>query len=1149
MTTTTRTAIQTANGLTHQLILLIEGYSNAITDGPTALAVSALAGTEWTAAIGGLQVQWDWEQRFDPWDEDVIQVDGLSFAVMDEDNTDTFGIAVFGSDAGAKTRLTASLPAHDAVGVVQVQSTSAFASSGTVHIGTEAISYTGKTSTTFTGCTRGRYSPFKANTETASRYGREHQLQLIGDGQGTTFQTKVTSVPSVWKGRGVAIWIHRNVGGTLDLQAEAQCVWQGRIRDVRDSSSGLTIVDCDDYRSKLKETVLLGDQFSFKAREGLWLKTGWQFNASDLKSGTQYTANPLKVVAGTPSGPNQIATGYVTLDQLADALNQWWEAERTAGRLGHVWNWSSLVDTTEGRRSVFRWTSGGSGLNWTKFKTPHKDVQAFMGWTGVNFASPNSELWGWDGTGAEDAISPETPFRTYLPQQQAWYVKIDDVRGSLFNNQPFWPPEAGNQTTAGTYAIMQVNGGPIAVFSKIDDETFQFGHSNDFLDEIAGVAWDSDPVLADTNWYRAIRADQDGEIRFKQIALISGKLSTVLSKLFASTGTTGYNHATYDAYPAQLGAAIPWGLLGSTWTQSVGNLAESHGTGHGSVLLVIEKPTRLTEVIACELRARLSTIVLKDAAFKIATWGTPLAAQATHSLTVGNKASPADARDDQVTVCNETSEALVNVIKIEYNRDLKGGYKDVVIIRHQASISELGTEKAYTIKMRNTFGARASTSESVDELVDGLIGAISMFAYPLRVLKRTIDMSLFEGIAPGDFGTISDDFARDPTTGERGLSSKAHLLLSHRVDWGGYEMDSDNVRPPVAEVEVLILPVTSIAAYCPCAEIDDTANTGGYTGGYNGGSSIALYEHVHSLSSETADALRFNNGDAVEVIQVDADDPDAPLRWTANIDEVADSTHITLDAPLTGFDSTKRYRIRSRSYSSAVTVQRANVYQADDADGMIEDLANPYVYGQAQQAGDWESEADDGTELPALYSSYAFGDGVAFDTGYEMDAARLANNLASYRTAICLNTMSRTVSAAGTGSFTRKVISVIPINIGPFALGSTQRYIRARPFLRRGAAGGYVKLWATLCRRRPLGYSFTTTDDNDPQYTLVGPMSGTGWWETASTSWASHTLGYLDFSIGVLDPLTGGGFLVLEAEPNVEIRGLSMLQLMPITTP
>jgi hypothetical protein len=87
-------------------------------------------------------------------------------------NEITFPHGAFHQDG--YTTLSTTIPNGSSTAAIVVASTSGFLSAGTLYIGSELINYTGKTATTFTGITRGRYSS-SASSHTAGVYVSEAQ--------------------------------------------------------------------------------------------------------------------------------------------------------------------------------------------------------------------------------------------------------------------------------------------------------------------------------------------------------------------------------------------------------------------------------------------------------------------------------------------------------------------------------------------------------------------------------------------------------------------------------------------------------------------------------------------------------------------------------------------------------------------------------------------------------------------------------------------------------------------------------------------------------------------------------------------------------------------------------------------------------------
>lgn len=1128
---TTLTALQSGRGPKLATVMLVEGYPKIITDWkPLSAVVTAYADSDWNEAIGGLNIHTPIRQRFRPWSS-AVDVGSLTVEVLDA--TDDFGTKVFGTGAGEETYLTADISATATT--IPVLSTAAFDPSGIIHIGTEKILFDGTTATSFTDCVRGLHAPLKANTVSDTRFARTWTLPNADDGQGSSIPIRVTSAPRTWRGRQVTIMVHRVVDGVLDVYAQAERIFIGRIVTTRDTSNGAVVLELEDARAYIRDKTILAQQWNARVREGVRLVAGMTFSATDQKAGNVLDANDLVVVAASP-GANEILEGWYTIDQLGDALNDWLADELGAARLNLTWTIypRAFPSNANGEmRCRIRWSNGSTTSTNDGFLTfPSAKVSTFLGFAGQLQVGEN-----WQDDAVKTFDSPERPLRIAMTGSVA---ELEDIRGEWINNSSLygWPSAFGVAPDAGLHtdsmAVLRLGtSGPMAVFEAVDDADDPTQINLLAIPSVLGRAGAAPWTDADS--YLRVYADDDREIRFYQVIWLRAPANGLLNRIFASSGTSGYNHATFDAYPQQLGAAIPWDALGSTWTQSLAAL------GIDALTMMIDKPTRLTDLIGCEFVARAAMIVMKSGRLRVASWGTPIASLASFTLAESDKGAPLDAKDDQRCVRDDDDEFMCNFVKVSFNRDVSGNYRDHVIVDNPGARSETGVDEPKTISMRNTWGAFGDSSSDIAEIQAIQIGLLEMFSRPLHRLRRTINLTKYAALAPGDFGTLSDDHARNPADGTRGISSRPCLLVEHGVDWGS--LNPDDKRPMMGEVTLTILPLDNISSYSPCAQIDHDAANGGYD---SGTSTLTCEAHQHSESSEAADASHFPNGSTIRIIQIDPDTAASPLSWDRDVTGQSGNTITFSGGALGGWDANLWYRVVPRQYDDASAAHQANVFQADADDGLINDERSAYVYGHAPQQSEGGWTANDPSVEPAqLYSTLAFADGYALDTGYEQDIARLANNLVRYRTAVNFPQLYRTVIAAGTTGFIKRVIERRQIYVGPGELGTGERLLHLRPMFRRATAGADVTLWATLCRHPPIGSQFDIDDADAPEYVLVGPISETLSWTTGSATWAHGTSEEL--SVRIAHPLDGTFWLIVEAEPNIEYRGMSRAQLGPFT--
>lgn len=1111
----TADTLAAGGGMRRQWVVAIEGIGTLVTSGSPAAALAAFADTDHTAAINGVVFQWGDGQEMKPW-TDKIDVPIMSFGVQ-PDAADTFGVMVSRRNGGAETHL--DVPPNLVDTTINVKSTAAFDSSGEIHIGTECIAYGGKTATTFTGCTRGMYPP--GIELDVGGWPRPHSLPVVT--QGVSLPVEVTSQPRVWRGRVVTITLHAVRGGVLDLRAEAQRVFTGRILGTRYDEKGWTWVDVESLSAVVRDKEMLSDQWSGNLREGIYLPSGWVFNAEDLNSGSASVADPLEVVVTGASGHLEINEGVYTIDELVDALVAWLAGESSAGNLGLQWSINPryyLPDSGDLRCAIIL-TNGGATDNEFALYLPGA-VKRFLGFLGADLQAS------WSGA-TRIYPSPEKPRRTLIYENSS--LPIQNIRGTSFDNQDFLPPQVGASSSGDVMVIQLVDTGAMFL-ADITGSTLQNIQGHEGLDELTGIPWTSDQSI------REIFLDDEREMRFRQVALIGGGLAFLVMCILASTGgdSSDVNGTDYDKLPQQLGCGLPLEILASLEAD-----LESLAGATDDRILVIDRPTKLWEMLWGEFLIRAAALVWKNGLLRCATWSTPTAATAVHDFTQENKAEPAGVQGNHRAVAVEDDSFLRNVVTVHYNRDLRPGakkeYRDDFTIKDIGAMESYG-EREVTVRLPCTF---AIAETSIDSVMGSIAGWMPLFSRPLWLLRRSIDMTLFEGVAPGDQGTLSDPHIKNPDDGTRGVDSKPILVAKHVAKWGGSVVNDGGALVPdpmVGEVELLMFPRDRVFSYSPCAQVDDGAANAGYNAGT---ATLTFEEHEFSESSQTVDVGRFESGDEVLIVEIDPAAIASPVMWQREILSVnAGANQATLTSGLSSpaWDNTKKYRMFAASYGDATSTQRAKAFQADDADMLIEDVRGPYEYGwQASQTVTWTDDTD--TAQVDLPPGLAWGDGVALDVGYERSLFRLLNNGVNYRgRGVIANSLGAT--GAGTAAQVRSIIAIEEIYLGKMDLMNGDRFLWEAPFL-RSTDGASATVYVTLCRSLPVGASRHIDDANSPAYHFFGTYQ-TESWTTSSTTPAVGAAA--SFDLGILDS-DGHAFIVYEVTPKAETRGPALRRVGP----
>lgn len=1122
-----------AGSLAYKLVVAIEGYPYLLTDASTAAAVTAHGG-DWTQALAGLVVDLKQSQKIDPWDP--LQGGGTATLYVPQGPDDQFGIDTHKTSGGIETELSTTVDRNDSLAV---RSNALFSAAGDAYIGTEAIAYTGKVATTgFSGVTRGKYSPFAAGGTGTPRFTHDHRVGSLD--YATALAPIVSTDPRTWVGRWVGIWAHviTSSSGDICSKAEAHLLFAGKVVEIRDDPETMcTVVQLRHVLDVVKETVVGRDQYEAEIAQGIYLNAGLKFSMSDgIAGSTVYTATDLVVVASGAAGANQVDAGYYTLDEIYSFLNNWWGSEIVATRLSASYYFIHSGTITGGIRCKIRFKIAGAAtqsVTWIfKLPLPVADLMGFSGLTTVE---------------GHDVAALDTFRESGSPPSSVPVFVVDpldtsDIRAKLTNETgifvdnyatlPAGPPGKNFKPASSLsleWGVFLVDN---ARFIRAAKSGTELRYCIPAPMALAGV----DAVnQALTMFARPI--DAPSPIKIRQILMIESTLAGLIKLLFYNTGTSGYNHATYDVLGLGFGIGLPGALLGTAFEASVDALPGADKP----ILAIIEKPAKLggdNGVLSGDLLLRRAFPVWRSGGLLFTAWQTPSYANAIADLGEGSKAAPAGNSEDHRATSTLASEWVRNIVKIEYNRDITqlsgGAFGDYLTLVDNTAIDDAGGEgKTFTISARNTYSQYENTGSGVEDLAPGFLSSFPLFSRPMRLVRRSIYPRLFEGYAPGDIVTVTDKFARDPSTGRRIISARPGIITRHQYSLGGANPgDPSSVRGMTGEIDVAFLDLNRIGPYAPSASIDDTYTSGGYTNGYNNGTlTIRCKVHEYSEAAESIDASNFAIGDKVVMTEIDPAAVASPITWTRTISSVS-SSDITFTAALAApaFDTTKKYAITFDHYAVAQSTQLTKAFQAD-TDALLEDIAPPFQYGLTTSAT--TTTASVHTDLPELPASLSYGDGKARDVGFDRGLSRLLNNIHDHKTrhqspALALTVMTNTTYAG------YKLLAIEPVWLTmEVGTATTFRFLRVAPWY-RSSDGTSVNVRVSLCANPPTGTTLSNTG-------VTGGMDrGSTYaeaiWTTSSTTWQQGA--EQELTCAVKNGFTGVAFLVIEGSQKAETRGL-----------
>lgn len=1112
---TTLTALQSDAGISTVYVVAIEGYGVLLTSGSPSATVTAWAATDWTECVGGLSVSGKLGQNLDPWrpfgEPAEIQLSVVPCPGQTA-GTDRFAEDAWNRTGGVSSDLVGEIAAGETA--IAVLSEANFDASGTIYIDNEAITYSSVGSNVFAVSASGVWTPFR--TESDAGLSRSHG-RTGTTVPGVNTAPEVTSVPRQMVGRGVEVWIHRRLGTVLDTKAQAHRAFAGRIKEIQETEAGTTVLTCEDIKGWIAETVILREQYKARVKEGIFLPVGTAFNTLTTKdTPASEQMNPLVVIASGASTANEIDSGIYTVQEIASRINAWFASEFGAGRSLFNLGYAAFVTTDDGLRPRLTYddpTSGAAERRATINCTNNR-VARYLGWPGGIVAHYNTQ--------SGVAYGSEAPMRVLLMQhfsQDVFQVDVENAQGT-------W-------ATQGDLLPLSLNDGTNEGILKIGDKgmvvAFQNG-TGSFFYRALGPEWGS---LTDTVAIGGVclTVEEEGDLEVTQSLLLEETFATVLRRMLSSTGTPGFNN-THDVLRETISCGIPHSLMDTLIDTDL--VSVDHAALR--ITVVVDKPTKFEELFAADFIMRKCFLVWKAGELRLTSWQTPTADYATVALTESNKAAPVGARDKMRASVTESDAWMRNIVKLQYGRRPDGAYAYTTNLEDAVSVRRYGA-KPVTIELRNM------PSGQVLSNLEGLIGQFTewmpVLSRPQIRVRRTIARTLFETAVAGAQATITDEHVRDWATGQRGITGRPGLVAGHWFDWGGAEHGEDGpprVTPPQGEVELLIYP-TNTAVYAPAALVDDTATNAGYN---DATKTLTCYAHRFSEASETADPLRFAAGDEIRICEVDPADPASPLTWKRTLASSSSTTLVmtaTLSSP--AWDATKFYRVTFANYTAVQTSQKTKCFQADDLDGLIEDVAAAYEYsifpgGQSSTA----YTAAVATELPARHANVSFGDGTALDTGNEYDIATMCNNLVGYKTAVqtpyvCSEEKTFGLSAGGRGTY--HAVEVAPFNVGAGLLSSLSktRKLYVAPRFKVSTGTGHVRI--TLLSIGPADGTNTTNGLDD--LTRFNPYREVTF-STTSTTFVVATTQSLD--IRHLPLSLGLAYLLIEVDENTTYAGLSV---------
>lgn len=927
---TTSAALIGNDGVHLAFALVIDGLPLAFTSHDSASDMAtAWAGTDWATSSywhTGLHIIGTTSQEIQPFNP-KIQSDSLSFVITDSDDVATETFFAEALTTAKKTYLTENLDANDVACVVA--SNAGFAASGTLYCGNETMTYSGTLlSTSFTGLTRGMFSPF--TTEGSARFSEPHTIATDETaGEFSDYKVEVWDKPRTFYNRRVALYVHHFEAGIPVTKANSSLVWVGRIKEIRDPGDGSIQLSCVSILEQVETASLFDEQWSAQLLEGKRI-SGYGYTPQLAVDSLYVPPSPGVVTSRSNSTDDCLGLGNssarFTHDQIANGIATQLNAWATANSIyGDTW-WLYLV---EGKyRLMCNVTGAAKYMQMRVGLSP--SIWRFLGWSGIENITTVDPVYQNLATDGDDWLylqAPDPPRRTdteHLFIGAQLDLDPNTIKGTWLS-QPTMPGSTGSSITSDGASYT-----PDA-FLQIGTEVYAAAKSGSTI--IVGP--DVTEIIAplqrkdDTNVRRIEPSDADTPIAFKQIWIEHGMMGELFLNLMLSTGANAFN-STYDTYPRSMGVKLPWSLVDTVSTY--------FGLGGFPYWLVLTKPTPFVDLLESALAVRGGYMVWADGKLSIRFPGEVPSAQTTWALTESNKGG-AGANDPDHTTVGRSSDGIINRITLDYALDGEGKFQCHMPIAMFASISDFGQSKPVTVKGFGIYpkGTLGNSNDPVTAWASTVASsALAYWSRPVCIAERSYDRTLF-AMAPGDTCTITDNSIPDPTTGSRGVVTWPAWILGVSFDW----------RKMVGKVRLAFLPehgADELAIFGPSANVTSSAVV-------LGSLVLTCEAHRYSDSTQGNDVSFFAATNICRLIEVSPSAPAGGTKYDVTVASVnSGANQITLNENPAGgaLSTSKRWVLEFGSLEDVNADQYDYAYIAEEPSQRTNVDARPfYRYGTA----------------------------------------------------------------------------------------------------------------------------------------------------------------------------------------------------------
>jgi len=885
----------------------------------------------------------------------------------------------------------------------KVRNAASFPASGTIHIGAERITYTGKTATSFTGLTRGTL-PWANKTKWA------HAFEQGESGIGA----EVTTDPTIWRGRGVMLRIVARdaSSGSWNTRANSVLVFAGTLAESWQYSAGTYSLNADSVEN-LMAGKLLSDQYSATIS---WIQIG----TAEL-IGLVETPGKLDESGYTLHQSSiTVDAGSYTLSTLIEAINVELAAKRAkrAGDIQQHWSLQILAtdDKTARVRLMVKNNSGAAlGIHVdAQMKFFGKAVCKILGIEQKYAVVENID--GADGFWYTDFLT--TP-KTVWIDGFSKTLTVDETSevGTWHNQRPsdipasLWADGARGFVLLGESVVWAVSysGGTITKYAEwwwkteVTPDTKMPGMNlGCMIPGICAEGWVANGV-------QALKEDFGSEtssLQIRQVWIAGGTVCSLLLKLLMSTGSYNHNSLFTDM-------ALPGALVWDAWPASM-------GCGIPSTLIDVGSFQAVSAASGASAVQKLVLFKEEDAAVEITSLIGSIGAHLVwHSgkiraiMPTTLESLPTDYEIDSYSIglddvqCDNATDLVRNTCSLRYNRNpVNDEYLSrPVTYVDAASNSIYGTKNELTFEARSLYDFDGSATKAWLSNI-----AAPLCAYWSRSMRRytiTGAPGLY-GICVGDIVEFTCDDPPDPTTGTYGLEGVRGWVIA--LSYSHEEQLYDSIT--------ILVPTMRAYQMGPAAKLDADATEGGYVEDEspmsNGYFSLWTELHEFSLSSESIDAASFRVGDWCYLTEADPEYVDsASILWwefeIVGVDTATGEISCYGEIPfpeaariLTGYTSAKEYYLGLGLHSeqSATRMEGQAYFYASIADedtDLVESLESACNFGAFRpkdvDEDGYNPDASSGVYRPM---DFYYTDGMPYSVAFLRDLANTINAFWQY---------------------------------------------------------------------------------------------------------------------------------------------------------